>query len=213
MKKLLIPLLLLIVVLSGCDPTDDTIDELSGEGIDLTTLPYYDYLSESNPVITITIKDMGVMKLQLFTEVAKNTVDNMIEYIIDEDYTGSTFHRVIENFMIQGGIVSETNCPIVGEFASNNISNDLSHSRGVLSVARTSVKNSGTSQFFIMHVDYPFLDGDYAAFGGLIDGFNVLDYIAGVNTNYNDAPLETVVIYSMTVELNGYVVIDPVCAN
>jgi len=189
-------------------------NEIADEGeIDITTLPYYEYLSEANPVVTITVKDVGVLTLQLFPDVAKNTVDNFISYIEDEQYTLSTFHRIIEGFMIQGGIVSETSCSIEGEFTSNGVENDLSHYRGVLSMARTSIPNSATSQFFIVHEDSFFLDGNYATYGGLTSGFNILDYLASVGTSSSDAPLADVVIESITVELNGYIPTPVVCAE
>lgn len=182
------------------------------EVANLTALPYYSYLSESNPVITITVEGIGIMKVELFPEVAKNTVDNLLTYVLSDSYTDSTFHRIIENFMIQGGIVAETDSPIKGEFSSNGVENELSHYRGVISMARTVIKNSATSQFFIVHQDALGLDGNYATFGGLIGGFNVLDYLATVSTDYNDKPTNDMVIESITVELNGYVVSDPVSA-
>jgi len=181
--------------------------------IDVTQLPYFSYLSETNPVITITVKDIGVMTLELFPGVAKNTVDNMIQYITDGDYTDSPFHRIIEDFMIQGGVVDTNNCPIIGEFESNGVTNDLQHYRGILSTARTFEVDSATSQFFIVHSDTFSLDGEYAAFGGLTSGFNVLDYIAVQVVDYNDSPYRELVIESITVELNGYVPGTVVCAE
>lgn len=206
MKRFSILVLFIVLILTGCGTSSNTEDD-----VDLSALPYYSYLSDTNPVITITIKDFGQMQLQLFPEVAKNTVDNFIYYIQDKSYYNSTFHRIIEDFMIQGGIVSDTGCPIKGEFSSNGVANDLSHDRGVISMARTSVKDSATSQFFIVHDDSGFLDGNYAAFGGLISGFNVLDAIATVSTGYGDAPIEDVVIKSITIELNGYIADEPIC--
>lgn len=186
---------------------------LADEVIDLTELDYYSYLSASNPEVTITVKDMGTMTLQLFPSVSKNTVDNFIAYIQDQDYTNSTFHRIIAGFMIQGGIVEETHCPIEGHFGDNGIVNNLEHTRGILSMARTSVMDSATSQFFIMHDVSPHLDGGYAAFGGLTSGFNLLDLIAWQVTNSADMPINQVVIESMTVELNGYVPGTVTCAD
>ena len=184
-----------------------------GDSVDLTTLPYYEYLSESNPVITITIEDVGIIELELFPDVAPNTVNNFIMYIQDGDFTDNTFHRVIENFMIQGGNTYSTTCPITGDFSSNGVINNLEHFRGVISMARTQDFDSATSQFFIVHENSYFLDENYATFGGLISGFDVLDAIAEVGTNFADAPLELVVIESITVDLNGYVALDPVCAD
>lgn len=183
------------------------------EDIDLSSLPYSQYLNETNPVITINVKDIGIMKLELFPSIAPNTVNNFIMYIENGDFTNNPFHRVIENFMIQGGNTYSTTCPINGDFASNGFKNDLSHNRGVLSMARTNLVNSATSQFFIVHQDSTFLDGNYAGFGGLVEGFNVLDYIASVETSFTDAPLEMIIIESMTVDLNGYEIQDPICAN
>jgi len=180
---------------------------------DLSSLPYSEYLNESNPVITIDVNGIGIMKLELFPSVAPNTVNNFIMYIQNGDFTNNSFHRVIENFMIQGGNTHSTICPISGDFEANGFINELSHNRGVLSMARTNVMNSATSQFFIMHADYIDLDGFYASFGGLIEGFSVLDYIAGVETDYNDGPIEIITINSISVDLNGYDVEDPVCAN
>ena len=187
---------------------------LEVEGIiDLNTLPYYEYFSETNPVITIEVQGIGVMVLELFPSVAPNTVNNFIMYIENGDFSGNVFHRIIEDFMIQGGDINSTICPIEGDFLSNGVQNDLSHFRGTISMARTSIMNSATSQFFIVHEDSLFLDGNYATFGGLISGFNVLDYIAEVSTNAGDAPLVPVTIDSITVDLNGYEAVNPICGN
>ena len=183
------------------------------EPLDLTALPYFDYLSDSNPIVTIKVKDVGEMEVELFPSVAKNTVDNFIQYIQENKYINSSFHRIIEDFMIQGGIVENNNCSIAGEFSSNGIANPLLHYRGVLSMARTNDKNSATSQFFIVHEDTDYLDGNYATFGGLISGFDILDHLAGVTTSSSDAPLISVVIESITIELNGYIPGDVVCQN
>jgi peptidyl-prolyl cis-trans isomerase B (cyclophilin B) len=205
MKKTMI-LLLLLFTMTGCsqeEPEDNDLDETIDE---ITGFPYDAYLSHENPVVTIEVRDYGTIVLQLFPDVAKNTVNNFITYILDESYNGSTFHRVIEDFMIQGGIVSDAYDPIRGDFSSNGVENNLSHERGVISMARTSVNNSATSQFFIMHKDGTYLDGSYAAFGGVISGLDVLDQIASVSTNVLDAPNTTVVIESITIDLKDYVV-------
>lgn len=210
-------LLLLTITLTSCtadpeiiepDPTeDDTIEEDPS----LKELPYYSYLSNDNPVVTISVKDYGDMKLQLFIDVAPNTVNNFISYIQEDAYSNSTFHRIIEDFMIQGGITSNITCPIKGDFSSNGVANNLSHSRGVISMARTSI-DSATSQFFIVHKNSSFLDGNYASFGGLISGFEILDQLASVTTNLGDAPIVSVVITKMTVDLKGYEASAPTCA-
>lgn len=185
------------------EPSESITFEVEAS-FDLTKLGYYSYLSDSNPVITITVIGFGIMRAQLFPSVAENTVNNFIDYIHNEQFNGSSFHRVIETFMIQGGIVQTTKSPIEGEFTSNGFNNPLKHYWGVLSMARTSNPNSATSQFFIMHYAASHLDGAYASFGGLISGFNVLDEIAKVRTNIQDAPVSRVVIESITIELNGY---------
>lgn len=223
MKKIYMLFIIILLTLSGCASPEDEIEEETDlidppndqvdDDLDLIGLPYYAYLSADNPVITITVEGYGDMRLQLFPDVAKNTVDNFINYIQSESYNGSTFHRIIEGFMIQGGIVSQLNCSIQGEFSSNGITNDLSHLRGVISMARTSVKDSATSQFFIVHQDSVYLDGNYAAFGALISGFDILDELAGVTTGVSDNPLETVVISGITIDLKEYEVGQVSCAN
>ena len=161
-----------------------------------------------NPIATITMKDGGVMKLELYPDVAPNTVKNFISLANSGFYDGVTFHRIIAGFMIQGGDPdgNGTGGPgysIKGEFTSNGFVNDLKHTRGVISMARTMIPDSAGSQFFIMHADAPHLDGSYAAFGKLIEGFTVLDSIAAVQTDRNDAPLNPVVIESIRVETFG----------
>lgn len=207
--------ILTVFTLAACqNEGGSAVHDIPEEGnVYLDTLPYYEYISLNNPVVTVTIKDMGEIKLQLFEEVAPNTVYNFVKYITDGAYSGSTFHRVIENFMIQGGMVNETTCVIKGDFASNGVDNPLLHSRGVISMARTSVKDSASSQFFIMHADYPYLDGEYAAFGGVVSGFNVLDYIATLATDASDMPTVDVIIESITIDLNGNDFPDPVCID
>ncbi|MDC0559144.1 InlB B-repeat-containing protein, partial [Candidatus Izimaplasma bacterium] len=124
--------------------------DFSDETIDLESLPYYEYLKESNPVITFSVKNVGEITLELFPDLAKNTVDNFISYIQANEYENAIFHRIIMNFMVQGGIVQNTSCPIKGDFSSNGVVNDLSHYRGVISMARTNVNDSATSQFFMV---------------------------------------------------------------
>lgn len=156
--------------------------------------PYYSYLNENNPVVEINVLNYGSIKVELFSDVAKNTVDNFLSYVIEEEYNNSSFHRVIKNFMIQGGIVNNTKDPIKGEFSYNGYENNLKHYRGVISMARTKDPNSATSQFFILDKTSPHLDGGYAAFGGVIEGFDVLDEIAKVKTDFSDQPKEAVII-------------------
>ena len=161
-----------------------------------------------NPIVTITMKDGGVMKLELYPDVAPNTVKNFISLANKGFYDGLTFHRIIAGFMIQGGDPNGVGnggpgYSIKGEFSSNGFKNDLKHKRGVISMARTMAPDSAGSQFFIMHADYPYLDGEYAAFGMMLEGFDVLDAIATVETNRNDAPLSPVVIDTIRVETFG----------
>ena len=165
-----------------------------------------------NPIVTIIVAGYDEpMILELYYDKAPNTVRNFVYLANSGFYTGSTFHRVIEDFMIQGGIGSTAACVIKGEFTSNGFSeNDISHIRGVISMARTTVKNSATSQFFIVHKDSTFLDGNYAAFGMLISGFSTLDAIARVNTS-SDKPIVDVVITSITVDTHGDTFEDPTC--
>lgn len=176
---------------------DDTYMELKGLG-------YYSYLNKNNPQVTFETSE-GTLVVELFPSVAENTVNNFLSYATNKDYVGSIFHRVIETFMIQGGAVTNTKRPIKGDFKDNGVVNNLLHTRGVLSMARTMVNNSATSQFFIMHQDSPHLDGAYAGFGGLISGFDVLDNIATTRTDYNDRPVVDIVITDVIVSLNGYV--------
>ncbi len=169
--------------------------------------------SDENPVVTMHIQDIGTMKIELYPEVAPNTVNNFIKYIEDGFYDGVGFHRVIENFVIQGGQNPDLNtrCAIEGEFLANGFENSKTHSRGVISMARTNDPNSATSQFFIVHRNAPHLDENYAAFGVLIEGYDVLDIIATTETGPQDRPVEDIIIQNATVELNGYKPDEVVC--
>ncbi len=162
----------------------------------------------NNPIIKINVKNFGTMTAELYPEHAPVTVANFLKLAKEGFYEGLVFHRVIYGFMIQGGGMradfSEKHTPsIVGEFASNGRKNDLKHERGVLSMARTMVKDSASGQFFVMHMNAPHLDGQYAGFGKLTDGYDVLDKIASVKTGsymyYSDVPSETVEIESVEV--------------
>ena len=160
----------------------------------------------ANPVITIQMKDGGVMKAELYPEIAPITVKNFVDLAAKGFYNGLIFHRVIPGFMIQGGDPQGTGMggpgyTIKGEFSANGVRNDLKHTRGVLSMARAYDPDSAGSQFFIMHEDYPSLDGQYAAFGKVIEGIEVVDKIASVKTDYNDRPYEDQVIEFMTVQI------------
>ncbi len=162
----------------------------------------------TNPIVTIEMENGGIMKAELYPEIAPNTVNNFLSLIKKGFYDGICFHRVINGFMIQGGDPEGrgTGGPgycIKGEFRANGFKNDLKHERGVLSMARTNAPNSAGSQFFIMHHNAPHLDGQYAGFGKLIEGLEVLDKIANTQTDRSDRPRNAQIIKSMTVECFG----------
>lgn len=159
----------------------------------------------SKMTVTITMKDGGVMKGELYPEIAPITVANFRKLADGKFYDGLIFHRVISGFMIQGGDPEGTGMggpgwSIKGEFAQNGVKNDLKHTRGVLSMARAMDPDSAGSQFFIMHADAPHLDGAYAAFGKITEGLDVLDRIAAVPTDWEDRPLADQVMESVVVE-------------
>ena len=161
-----------------------------------------------NPIVTITMENGDVIKAELYPEIAPNTVNNFISLINHNFYDGVCFHRVIKGFMLQGGDPdgNGTGGPgyaIKGEFTHNGSKNDLKHTAGVLSMARTMIPDSAGSQFFIMHQDAPHLDGEYAAFGKVIEGMDVVNKIAEVRTDYMDKPLEAQVMKTVTVETFG----------
>ena len=169
----------------------------------------------SNPIVTIEMENGGVMKAELYPEIAPNTVNNFISLVKKGFYDGVIFHRVIPGFMIQGGDpkgvgVGGPGYCIRGEFTANGFKNDLKHDRGVLSMARTMAPNSAGSQFFIMHEDSPHLDGQYAAFGKVIEGIEVVDKICSVRTDYNDKPRIPQVMKKVTVETFGSDYPEPV---
>ena len=162
----------------------------------------------ANPVVTFIMADGSVMKAELYPEVAPNTVNNFISLVKKGFYDGLIFHRVIKGFMIQGGDPEGTGMGgpgygIKGEFAQNGVKNDLKHTAGVLSMARTMFPDSAGSQFFIMHKAAPHLDGAYAAFGKVTEGLEVVDKIASVNTDYSDKPLQPQRMATVTVETFG----------
>ena len=161
-----------------------------------------------NPVVTITMENGDVMKAELYPEIAPVSVNNFISLINQKFYDGLIFHRVIKGFMIQGGCPNGTGMggpgySIPGEFYQNGFANDLKHTEGVLSMARAMHPDSAGSQFFIMHKNSPHLDGSYAAFGKVIEGMDVVNKIADVNTDYSDKPMTEQKIKSMTVETFG----------
>ena len=161
-----------------------------------------------NPVVTIEMENGDIMKAELYPEIAPNTVNNFISLINHNFYDGVIFHRVINGFMLQGGDPDGTGMggpgySIKGEFSSNGFKNDLKHEPGVLSMARTMIPDSAGSQFFIMHKTSPHLDGNYAAFGKVIEGMDVVNKIAETETDWNDRPVNPQVMKMVTVETFG----------
>ena len=158
----------------------------------------------ANPIVTITMDDGKDIKIELYPDIAPITVENFVKLVKDGFYDGLTFHRIIPGFMIQGGDPEGTGMggpgwSIKGEFSSNGVKNDLKHTRGVISMARSMNPNSAGSQFFIMHKDSPHLDGDYAAFGKVTEGMDEVDRIASIPTDWNDAPKVSVTMTKVTV--------------
>ena len=162
----------------------------------------------ANPVVTIEMENKDRIKVELYPEIAPNTVNNFISLVKKGFYNGLIFHRVIKGFMIQGGCPEGTGMggpgySIKGEFSMNGFRNDLKHTKGVISMARAQHPDSAGSQFFIMHETSPHLDGAYAAFGKVTEGLDVVDKIAGVRTDYSDRPTNPQKMKSVTVELFG----------
>lgn len=168
-----------------------------------------------NPVITVTMENGKSFKAELYPEKAPNTVNNFLSLVAKGYYDGIIFHRVIAGFMIQGGDPTGTGMggpgyKIYGEFSSNGFKgNDIAHVRGVLSMARAQDKNSGGSQFFVMHEDANYLDGEYAAFGKVTDGIEVVDEIANVKTDWSDRPIAEQKIARITAETFGETYPEP----
>lgn len=160
-----------------------------------------------NPIVTMTMQNGDVIKIELYPDIAPISTDNFVSLIQKKFYDGLIFHRVIPRFMIQGGCPQGTGTggpgyQIKGEFRANGVANNLTHTRGVLSMARAMNPDSAGSQFFIMHKDSPHLDGQYAAFGKVTEGMDVVDRIAATETNRSDRPLSDQKIATVTVELN-----------
>ena len=161
-----------------------------------------------NPIVTFHMKNGDEIQAELYPEIAPISVNNFISLINKKFYDGLIFHRVIKGFMIQGGCPEGTGMggpgySIKGEFSQNGVENNLKHSEGVLSMARTMIPDSAGSQFFIMHKDAPHLDGQYAAFGKVIKGMDVVDKIAEAATDWNDRPREDQIMETVTVDTFG----------
>jgi peptidyl-prolyl cis-trans isomerase B (cyclophilin B) len=162
----------------------------------------------ANPIVTIEMEDGGVIRAELYPEIAPNTVNNFISLVKSGYYDGLIFHRVIRGFMIQGGCPEGTGMGgpgyrIRGEFSGNGFKNNLKHDRGVLSMARSMYPDSAGSQFFIMHAPAPHLDGQYAAFGKVIEGMDTVDAIASVRCGFGDKPVQDQRMKSVTVDTQG----------
>lgn len=171
-------------------------------------------MADQNPIVTFTMENGDVMKAELYPDVAPNTVNNFISLVKKGFYDGLIFHRVIAGFMIQGGDpegsgIGGPGYSIKGEFNYNGVENNLKHSRGVLSMARAQHPDSAGSQFFIMHADAPHLDGQYAAFGKLVEGEDVLDSIASIDTDWSDRPRTPQVMKTVTVDTFGVDYAEP----
>ena len=165
-------------------------------------------MEKKHPIVTITMENGDVMKAELYPEIAPNTVNNFIGLINSGYYNGLIFHRVIKGFMLQGGCPEGTGMGgpgycIKGEFSNNGFENNLKHTEGVLSMARTMIPDTAGSQFFIMHKTSPHLDGEYAAFGKIIEGMDVVNRIAEEPTDYSDRPLEVQRMETVTVDTFG----------
>ena len=217
MKKFLTVLMSVMIfaaVCAGCGSQDQKKEEPSAAPSasaeakgDATSAPAEDLYAD--PIcFTIEMEDGGVMKGELYPKLAPATVDNFVKLAKEGFYDGLIFHRVISGFMIQGGCPQGTGMGgpgycIKGEFKLNGVKNNLSHKRGVLSMARAQSPNSAGSQFFIMHEDGEFLDGQYAAFGKVLEGMDVVDKIAAVKTDGSDRPLSEQKIASIRVDTKG----------
>ncbi|EFE91547.1 MAG: peptidylprolyl isomerase [Oribacterium sp.] len=159
----------------------------------------------ANPIVSILMDDGKTIRLELYPDKAPITVENFLKLVKSGFYDGLCFHRIIPGFMIQGGDPKGNGCggpgwSIKGEFRSNGVPNDLKHVRGVISMARAMDPNSAGSQFFIMHADAPHLDGEYAAFGSVIEGMDEVDRIANTPTGFQDAPMEDVIMKKLSLE-------------
>lgn len=180
----------------------------------LTGPAHAEEVNARNPRVTVDLGELGTMEIELYPDIAPNTVNNFISLVKQGYYDGVIFHRVIPGFMIQGGDPTGTGSggpgySIKGEFSQNGFPNSLKHERGVISMARTSIPDSAGSQFFIMVADSPHLDGAYASFGRVVEGIEVADKIVAVDRNRMDRPLEDQVIQKMTVETFGVTYPEP----
>lgn len=203
----MLSVVLLLVVLTACSSKEDTATE-DTKDVKKETVNYADQVKE-NPVVTITLENDKKIVVELDPKVAPNTVANFVSLVQDGFYDGLIFHRVIPDFMIQGGDASINgiggpNNSIKGEFSSNGFENNLLHERGVISMARTQDVDSAASQFFIMVADTPSLDGEYASFGKVIEGMDAVDEIVSVDTNPADKPVKDQIMKKVEVDTKGF---------
>lgn len=194
----------MVIGLIGCTNNNGNKNEESVEESSESTIASL----ESLPIATINVKNFGTIKAELYPNKAPNTVNNFISLANSGYYNGLIFHRVIKGFMLQGGCPEGTGMGgpgycIKGEFSNNGFENNLKHTEGVLSMARTMIPDTAGSQFFIMHKTSPHLDGEYAAFGKIIEGMDVVNRIAEEPTDYSDRPLEVQRMETVTVDTFG----------
>ena len=194
-KRFLASILAGALALLGCSSNNNNVDEVRTPPKEL-------------PVATIEFKDFGSVDIELYPHIAPNTVNNFISLANSGFYDGLTFHRIIKDFMIQGGDPDGTGMggpgySIKGEFTSNKFKNDLAHTEGVISMARSQSKNSAGSQFFIVTKDASHLDGQYASFGKVISGMDIIHEIESIETDSNDKPIKDVIIESIKVDTKG----------
>ncbi|WP_317699266.1 peptidylprolyl isomerase [Erysipelothrix rhusiopathiae] len=180
------------------------------------SLEVQDFSKDTNPIVTIEMEDGGIIKLELYPDIAPNTVNNFIKLVEDSFYDGLLFHRVIPGFMIQGGDPQGTGTggpgyTIKGEFSQNNFDNPISHKRGIISMARSKGNDTAGSQFFIVTTDAPHLDGSYAAFGNVVEGMDTVDRIVSVDTNQDNRPVDgkEQVMKRVTVDTKGKTYTNP----
>ena len=203
---LLIGILSLSLMSVGCSKgVNEEAQPLEGDKVQQVQISTF----KENPIVTMSIKDYGTVEIELYPEKAPNTVNNFVSLVNEGFYDGLTFHRIIEGFMIQGGDPEGIGSggpgySIAGEFAKNGYSeNDLIHTKGVISMARAQNPDSAGSQFFIMSADSPHLDGQYAAFGKVISGIEIIEALEKVETGSMDKPVEPVIIEKATVDTHG----------
>lgn len=217
LKLILVTLIMTSLVLVGCGTSKSNTNKTAENDTKSPSESSETNSSEANkslPLATISVEGYGVIEAELYPEIAPNTVNNFIDLSNKGFYNNLTFHRIIKDFMIQGGDPKGdgTGGPgysIEGEFTSNGFANSLKHTKGVLSMARSQDPNSAGSQFFIMTKEASHLDGEYAAFGKVISGLDVLEKIENVKTSSNDKPKEDVVIKSITVDTKGITYKEP----